>query len=276
MNYYWEIWVRSKWRKRIGWALLIYLALGLLLYQLQDRILFQPVELKSKDRFDFSFPHEDLLIPLNKEDSLHLVRFAPATNSPKGVVLYFHGNKNHIGWYARFMPYFTKHGYEVLMIDYPGYGKSRGKLTEQKLYDWAKIAYQIARKRYEADRIIIYGKSMGTGIAAQLAATRDCKALVLETPYYDFPSVLTHYLPVYPIRSMLHYQLPTYQYLPNVTAPITILHGTHDWTVSYSNAKELAPFLKPGDQLVTIGGGSHNDLYKFSQTRKTLDSLLAK
>lgn len=272
----WKIRDSSKWRKRIGGALIVYLALGLLIHQLQDRILFQPVELASHDQFDFSLPHEDMLIPLNEEDSLHIVRFVPTTSSVKGVALYFHGNKKHIGWYARFMPGFTKHGYEVLMIDYPGYGKSRGKLTEQKLYDWAKIAYQIARKRYEADRIIIYGKSMGTGIAAQLAATRDCKALVLETPYYDFPSVLTHYLPIYPIRSMLHYQLPTYQYLPNVTAPITILHGTNDWTVSYSNAKKLAPFFKSGDRLVTIEGGSHNDLYEFSQTQKTLDSLLAK
>lgn len=272
----WKIGDSSKWRKRIGGALIIYLALGLLIYQLQDRILFQPVELNPHDRFDFSLPHEDMLIPLNEVDSLHVVRFVPTTSSAKGVVLYFHGNKKHIGWYARFMPYFTKHGYEVLMIDYPGYGKSRGKLTEQKLYDWAKIGYQIARKRYGADSILIYGKSMGTGIAAQLAASRDCKALVLETPYYDFPSVLTHYLPVYPIRSMLHYQLPTYQYLPYVTAPITIIHGTNDWTVSYSNAKKLAPLLKPRDQLITIQGGSHNDLYKFSQTQKTLDSLLAK
>lgn len=276
MNQYWEIWARSKWRKRIGWTLLVYLALGLLLFQLQDRILFQPVELASHDQFDFSLPHEDMLIPLNEEDSLHIVRFLPNTSSAKGVVLYFHGNKKNIGWYARFMPSFTKHGYEVLMIDYPGYGKSRGKLTEQKLYDWSNIAYQIARKRYRPDSILIYGKSMGTGIAAQLAATRDCKALILETPYYDFPSVLTHYLPVYPIRSMLHYQLPTYQYLPNVTAPITILHGTNDWTVSYSNAKKLAPFLKSGDQLITIEGGSHNDLFEYLQTKKTLDSILAK
>lgn len=271
----WKIGDPTNWRKRIGWVLIVYLALGLLLYQLQDRILFRPVELASHDRFDFSLPHEDLLIPLTKEDSLHMVRFLP-TSTPKGTVLYFHGNKKHIGWYARFMPYFTKHDYEVLMIDYPGYGKSRGTLTEQKLYDWAKIAYQIARKRYGADSILIYGKSMGTGIAAQLAATRDCKALILETPYYDLPSVLVHYLPIYPIRSMLHYQLPTYEYLPKVTAPITILHGTSDWTVSYSNAKKLVPLLKSGDQLVTIEGGNHNDLFEFSQTKKTLDSLLAK
>lgn len=275
MSNYWEIWARSKWRKRIGWTLIIYLAMGLLLYQIQDRILFQPVTISHQQAFDFSIPHEDILIPLNEEDSLNMVRFLPSVTPSKGTVLYFHGNKKNIGWYARFMPYFTKHGYEVLMIDYPGYGKSRGKLTEQKLYEWAKLAYQIARKRHEADRIIIYGKSMGTGIAAQLAANRDCKALILETPYYDFPSVLIRYLPIYPVRKMIHYQLPTYQFLPKVTAPITILHGTSDWTVAYSNSEKLQPLLKRDDKLVTIQGGGHNDLFKFEQTIRSLDSVLS-
>lgn len=265
-----------RWRKRIGWFLLVYLALGWLLYQLQDRLLFHPVELSAHKPFDFSLKHEDILIPLDRTDSLSMVRFLPNSLPAKGAVLYFHGNKKHIGWYARFIPPFTKQGYEVLMIDYPGYGKSRGELTEKKLYDWAGIAYRIARKRFSADSIIIYGKSMGTGIAAELAAVRDCKALILETPYYDFPSVLEHYLPFYPVRSMLHYQLPTYQFLPKVTAPVTIIHGTNDWIVSYSNTKKLAGLLKKTDLLITVKGGSHNDLFEYDQTINTLDSILSK
>ena len=265
-----------RWRSRIGWFLLIYLGFGLLLYKLQERVLFRPVELATQEAFDFSLKHEEVLIPLSDTDSLSMVHFLPTIPRAKGAVLYFHGNKKHIGWYARFIPSFTKQGYEVYMIDYPGFGKSRGTLTEQKLYDWATIVYRIARKRFAADSLIIYGKSMGTGIAAELAAVRDCKSLILETPYYDFPSVLDRYLPFYPVRSMLHYQLPTYQYLPKVTAPITILHGTRDGVVSYSNAEKLFPLLKSGDKLVTVPGGSHNDLYDFELTRKTVDSILSK
>jgi uncharacterized protein len=275
MSSHWKIWEKPVWRKRIGWALIIYLAIGLLLSQFQERLLFQPVVLSAKDSFDFNLKHEEILIPLNKEDSLSMVRFLPESLPSKGTVLYFHGNKKHIGWYARFTRPFTQHGYEVLMIDYPGYGKSRGTLTEKKLYDWAKVAYQIARKRHSADSILIFGKSLGTGIAAQLASRSDCKGLILETPYYDFPSVLTRYLPFYPIREMIHYQLPTYQYLPLVTAPTTLLHGTSDWTVSYSNSKKLAPLLKPGDQLITIEGAGHNELFEFPQLKITLDSILS-
>jgi pimeloyl-ACP methyl ester carboxylesterase len=74
---------------------------------------------------------------------------------------------------------------------------------------------------------------------------------------------------------MLHFQLPTYQYLPLVTAPITLLHGTSDWTVSYANSKKLLPLLKPGNQLITLEGAGHNELFEFVQTKNTLDSILS-
>jgi len=262
-----KIW---KWLKA---AAIIYIAGGVALYFLQDAILFHPVTIKRNHGFDFPAPHKEITIPINGEDTLNLVD-CPAGDSTKGIVLYFHGNKRNISWYGKYIPYFTRNGYEVLMIDYPGYGKSTGKLTEKKLYEWAMLAYNMAISRYPVEKIIIYGKSMGTGIAAQLASVRDCKRLILETPYYDFPSVIKTYLPIYPVRLMLHYQLPTYEYIQNVRAPLTIFHGTSDWTVRYKNSRRLKKFLKPGDELVTIKGGSHNNLYTYRETIYKLDSLL--
>jgi uncharacterized protein len=261
-----------KWFKIIS---IVYVLGGIALYFLQDYILFHPVSLKREHNYIFPEPHNDINIPLNEKDTLNLVDFASTDTVVRGVVLYFHGNKRNISWYAKYIPYFTRHGYQVLMIDYPGYGKSTGKLTERKLYDWALQVYRIAIKRFAADSIIIYGKSMGTGIAAQLASTRDCRRLILETPYYDFPSVVSHYLPIYPVRWMLHYQIPTYQFLQNVRAPVTIFHGTEDWIVRYKNSKRLIPYLKPIDEMVTIKGGSHNNLFTYSETVKKLDSLLS-
>ncbi|HMU47038.1 MAG TPA: alpha/beta fold hydrolase [Chitinophagaceae bacterium] len=252
----------------------VYLLGGMALYFLQDYILFHPVTLKKDHNFSFPQPHSDISIPLNENDTINLVDFHPTDSMTKGVVLYFHGNKRNISWYSKYIPYFTRHGYQVLMIDYPGFGKSRGKLTEEKLYDWALQVYKIAIKRFASDSIIIYGKSMGTGIAAQLASARDCKRLILETPYYDFPSVVSHYLPIYPVKWMLHYQLPTNEYLLNVSAPVTIFHGTKDRIVTYRNSIRLKKFLKKYDEIVTIPGGHHNDLYKYSLTIEKLDSLL--
>ena len=264
-------------KKIVKWlkiAVTVYLLGGMALYFLQDYILFHPVTLKRNKTFNFPEPHNDISIALNDNDTINLVDFAATDTVLRGIVLYFHGNKRNISWYAKYIPYFTRHGYQVLMIDYPGYGKSTGKLTEEKLYDWALQVYKIAHKRFAADSIIIYGKSMGTGIAAQLASIRDCKRLILETPYYDFPSVISHYLPVYPVSFMLKYQLPTHQYLESVKAPITIFHGTSDWTVSYKNTERLKPLLKSGDEIVTIDGGDHNNLYQYKKTIEKLDSLL--
>lgn len=265
-------------KKAIKWVKIIftvYLIGGMALFFLQDAILFHPVTLKRAHNYNFPEPHKDISIPLDANDTLSLVDFESTGSVTRGIILYFHGNKRNISWYAKYIPYFTRHGYQVLMIDYPGFGKSTGKLTEEKLYHWALQVYKIAIKRFAADSIIIYGKSMGTGIAAQLASIRDCKRLILETPYYDFPSVVSHYLPIYPVRWMLHYQMPTHQYIKNLSAPVTIFHGTDDGTVTYKNSKRLLPLLKPKDELITIKGGSHNDLYQYKETVHKIDSVLS-
>ena len=266
------------WRKKIWkWfkiLAVVYILGGIALYFLQDYILFHPVSLKSNHRYDFPEKHKEINIPVNKESNLNVVQFLSTDTVTKGVVLYFHGNKKNISWYAKYQPYFTRHGYEVWIMDYPGFGKSTGKLTEENLYVWANYMYKYAASRYSADSIIIYGKSMGTGIAAHLASKQNCKRLILETPYYDYPSVVKNYLPFYPVDMMIHYKLPTHRYLQHVISPVTIFQGTNDRLVTYRNAYKLKPFLKPGDEFIIIEGGRHNDLFTFKETIEKLDSLL--
>jgi fermentation-respiration switch protein FrsA (DUF1100 family) len=261
-------------KKIISIMLLVYLIGALLIYFFQETLIFRSRALPASHQFDSSLPHREITVAVNKQDTLHAVLYRPDSGAIRGLVLYFHGNRQNIGWYEKFVPYFTQLGYEVLMPDYPGYGKSKGKITEQKLYEWATLTYQIARKRYAADSLIIYGKSLGTGIAAQLASRRDCKHLMLETPYYRFSDVLQRFLPLYPMNLLLRYQLPTYQYLPLVSAPITLLHGTKDGIVSFAQSQKLSALFKPQDKLVVVEGGSHNDLYRFSKTTEWLASTL--
>ena len=267
-----------KWKRFRKWIIIVvivYIAGGIALYFLQDAILFHPVQLKRTHNYDFNLPHEDVSIAFNEEDTLNLVHFKRTNSIARGVVLYFHGNMKNISWYAKYPPFFTRNGYDVILIDYPGFGKSTGKFTEKKLYEWARQVYKFGRSYYSADSIIIYGKSMGTGIAAYLAARENCRRLILETPYYDLPSVVQRYLPVYPVRQLLHYKLPTYEYLPLVDEPITIFHGTRDEVITYRNASRLKPVLKPEDEFVTIKKGKHNNLYTFQETIHKLDSLLS-
>lgn len=269
--------MRWNWKKILKYlrlAVFVYVVGGAFLYLLQDRILFHPVSLKKEHKYSFTQPHKEIDIPINEKSSMNIVQFTSTDTTSRGVVLYFHGNKKNISWYAKYAPYFTRKGYEVWMIDYPGYGKSTGKLSEQTLYQWAEVLYRFAGSRFPDQQIVVYGKSMGTGIAAYLASRNPCRQLILETPYYDFPSVVKHYLPIYPVHSLLHYQIPTHEYLARTKAPITILHGTKDRVVTYSNSVRLKAFLKPGDTLVTITGGKHNDLFQFEVAVLALENAL--
>jgi len=264
---------KIKWRKIIGGIILIYLLAGWIFYANQERLLFRPVVISTETALKINQPHQEISIPINNEDTLHLTRFT-TVSSAKGAVLYFHGNRQNVERYARFATIFTENGYEVLMMDYPGYGKSRGVITESKMYEWSQIVYSIARKSYAPSQLIIYGKSLGSGIAAQLAAKRDCRYLIAETPYYDLPSVLSHYAPIYPFNLLMHFQFPTYTYLQQVTAPVLLLHGTTDGVVAYKNSIRLSKVFKKGDQLITIEKGSHNDLYNFPITITAIKKVL--
>lgn len=262
--------IAFRWLKII---LMLYGLIGIAVYYLQDYILFHPEKMSKDHVYRFSVPHKEVNIPFNASANINIIQFT-TTAAPKGVVLYFHGNRKNIAWYARYAPNFTNNGYEVWMIDYPGYGKSTGHFSEQRLYDYADQLYRLAASRFAKDSIVLYGKSMGTGIAAWLASRKNCKELILETPYYSITSLTAHYFPIYPVSSMIHYKLPSYQYLQQVIVPVTIFHGTSDGVIPYSNAKKLQPCLKSTDRFFTIEGGSHNDLNDFPIFHQKLDSLL--
>jgi len=267
---------RKKFFSILKWVVIVYCGIGIILYSLQEKILLHPKALDQNHVFDFKQNFEEINIPFNKTDTVNMIKFAATGSVKKGVVLYFHGNKDNVEHYAGFVPAFTKHGYEVWMPDYPGFGKSTGGLTERKMYTLADAVRKMAAARYNPDSIIIYGKSLGTAVAAYTASIYPCRQLVLETPYYSIPALFRSYAFMYPARMMSNYELPTYEFLPNVKAPVTIFHGTGDWVVPYRSGVQLKQFLKPGDVFIKIENGSHNNLSESVVYRNALDSLLSK
>lgn len=265
---------RKKWLRWLNIALVIYLIGGIALYYLQDYILFHPEKLGQNSQYRFSTPSKEINVAADEESNINIVKFLNTDSITRGVVLYFHGNRKNISWYARYASNFTKLGYEVWMIDYPGFGKSTGQLTEKKLYEDALQLYIMAQASFPPNQIIIYGKSMGTGVAAWLASKRSCRDLILETPYYSLPSLVQHYVPIYPAGTLLKYKLPLYRYLNVVNAPSTIFHGTADKVIPYSNAQLLKEVIHPKDRFVTIQDGGHNNLNDYPLYHSVLDSVL--
>lgn len=267
-------------RKQIsGWIkgiIIGYCFIGIALYYLQETFLFHPVKLPANHQFSFTENFKELTIAFNNTDSMNLVQFFPEDSVRRGIVLYFHGNKENIERYAKFASNFTKHGYEVWMEDYPGYGKSTGEITENKLYDQALALGKIALKNHSAGSIIVYGKSFGTGIAAYAATTFKPKQLILETPYYSIPDLFSSFAVIYPAKTMSRYQIPTYKFLEDVQCPVAIFQGTSDRLTHYSRAEKLKKYFKTGDKFITIKGGTHHNLADFNEYHAALDSILEK
>lgn len=265
-------------RKKIfNWIkiiIIIYCVIGITLYYLQDKILFHPKILTTDHVFKFTEPFQELSIPVNEKDTISMIKFFPKDSLRRGLVVYYHGNKENLEHYAGCVNNFTSKGYEVWMEDYPGYGKSRGERTEEKLYAQAVQVMKMAGGKYHSDSIIIYGRSLGTGIAAYVASLTTCKELILETPYYSIPDLFNSFSFIYPSGYMSEYKIPTWKYLQDVQEPITIFHGDNDWIIPYRCAVKLKKVLKPTDKFICITGGSHNDLNNFPQFHDSLDSLL--
>ncbi len=271
--------MQAKTKRRIKGALklliIFYCGIGIALWYLQDSIFLQPKKLKAGYAYRFKQRFEELNIQVNENEVMHAVKFFPAdTANCKGLVLYFHGNKENITHYADAATALTNHGYEVWMLEYPGFGKATGVFNEDRLYSDAAALYKLAVKKYAADSITIYGRSLGTGVATELAGYTACKQLILETPYYSMPELAGAHFPMYPTASIIRYHFPLYEFLSQVKVPVTVFHGTADGIIPYKHATRLKPLLKKTDVFVTIEKGSHNNLATYELYTKKLDSLL--
>src|ERR1700682_340282 len=147
------------------------------------------------------------------------------------VVLYFHGNGDYLaGFFGRFHDLIAD-GIGIVALSYRGYAGSSGQPSEQGLLRDAAAAYAFTAARYGADRIIIWGFSLGTGVAVALAAEQPVARLILEAPYTSIVDVAASGFPFVPVRWFLRDRFHSDQRIARVTAPLLVMHGTDDATI---------------------------------------------
>ncbi|WP_179010076.1 alpha/beta hydrolase [Winogradskyella forsetii] len=264
----------SYWISIIILILAIYIAVSIALYYLQDYMLFKPEKLHK----DFQFDYEN---QATKEYNLETrdgaiingLRFFPKEES-KGVMLYLKGNSKSIKGWGKFAVDFTRHGYNVLMVDYRGFGKSTGKRSQKAIKRDLQLVYDEIKKQTTEDRIILYGRSLGSGFAAKLASMNHPKLLILDAPYYSLTKVTARYMPFMPLSLLIKYPLPTYKWLKYVQCPIHIIHGTHDKLIPYKSSVKLAQINPSLTKLHTVIQGGHKNLNNFEAYHNMLDDIL--
>ena len=181
----------------------VLIGLGIALYVFQERLIFYPEKLSDKHQFKFEVPCTELTYTTDDGESLNALLFK--SEASKGLVYYHHGNARNLELWGTKAIDFTSRGYDVLMYDYRGFGKSTGKIKNEKmLYNDAVMIYKKLLHDYAEKNILIFGISLGTGIATKLAYENNTKMLILETPYYNFYDVSKFHYPYPPNSILLH------------------------------------------------------------------------
>ncbi len=237
----------------------------------QETLLFYPEPLAPNFKFNLPFTSEVYIeTPGAKLHALYLRQ--PADKS-KGIVLFLHGNAGNLETWFTHTDFWLETGYDVLMPDYRGYGKSTGHIeNEAQLYDDVLRAWNFVATNYPEKKRVLYGRSLGTGLAAKLATEVSADLLVLVSPYESMTRMAREYYPWVP-PFVLRYPIKTNELFPDINCPILLLHGTADKLIPVVQSQHLAK-LNPNAKLVEIEGAAHGDIHHFDTYISTLKQTL--
>lgn len=201
--------------------------------------------------------------------------FAPADPS-KPTFIYFHGNAGNFGHRYYSVNEYIEAGYGVLLAEYRGYGGNGGKISEEGLYEDARsqINWLLNEKGLKLEEIIIYGESIGTGVAVHIASEfKGVKALVLESPFSSMLEVASKRYFFVPVGLLLKDLYPSIEKITSIKAPLLVMHGHNDRVIPFSLAKKLYEAANQPKKLVDFPEGQHNNLHQLGAYNHVVDFL---
>ncbi|MHC4676929.1 MAG: alpha/beta hydrolase [Planctomycetota bacterium] len=235
-----------------------YWGVGVILYIMQPTFLYNPVREVPFTPDELGLDFENVVF--ESDDGLLLTGwYVPAENA-EFTVLFCHGNGGNIFHRLDSINIFYKLGLSCFVFDYRGYGDSQGKPSEEGTYKDVMAAYEwlTKEKKLSPANIIIFGKSLGGSIAAQLASKVDARALVIESAFTSYIDMGRKFYPYMPVRWFARFSYKTIDYIKEVLCPVMIIHSRNDEIVPFEFGLELYEAANEPKELVEIFG-SHND-----------------
>lgn len=260
------------WLTVLLWVAGIYVFLSTVFYFGQDYFFFRPEILPRNFEYRYPFPFEEVDFEMEDGGQINGVHFK--VPNAKGVVYYLKGNSKSIKGWGKFARDFVSKGYDFFMVDYRGFGKSLGKRTESTLYNDAQVIYKYLKDTYGEERIIIYGRSMGSGIAARIASWNHPQMLILDSPYYSFLDQVKRYGFWLPLAWLLKYKIRTDQFMRKIQSPVYILHGKKDRLIPFKQSEQLARENPDKIYLIPIAEAHHNNLPSFPEYHEWVYDIL--
>jgi len=246
----------------LGLALALYVGFSLMLFLLQDRLVFLPHmpgrELEATPEA-LNLAYEDAWIGTEDGERLH-GWFVPADSS-RGTLLFFHGNAGNISHRLQSLLIFNRLGLDVLMIDYRGYGQSSGSPGEQGTYLDARAAwdYLVGERGVEGDRVVIFGRSLGGAVGAWLASRDEVSpaGLVVESTFSSGLDMGRRLYPVLPVRLITRIDYPVRDYVTAIKAPLLVIHSRDDEIIPFDMGRAVFEAAAGPKSFLEING-DHN------------------
>lgn len=248
------------------WVIPIYALIVLLAWLFQDRLLYLPHTgrdyIATPD--DYDLPWEP--VTLETADAISLDGWWLPIEEERGSLLYFHGNAGNISHRLESLAQFHRLGLSVLIIDYRGYGRSEGSPSETGTALDARAAWDWLQERRDTDRIVIFGRSLGSAIAAELARDVSSAAVILESPFRSVPLLAQQMYPFLPARWLSRFGYYTIDYVADLEAPLLVIHSRDDDLIPFHAGQAVFEAASEPKTMLEISG-SHNTGYLDSEPR---------
>ncbi|MDA1326852.1 MAG: alpha/beta hydrolase [Proteobacteria bacterium] len=248
--------------KLLGFGAGLYLLILLVLYFMQRSMIYLPNPTRPEPA---AWHVADMsAVSLKTEDELSLLAWWKPPADGRPAIVFFHGNGGHIGHRGSKVRGFLDRGYGVLLVAWRGYGGNEGAPTEAGLYADGRAALRFLEQQgIGTKEIVLYGESLGSGVAVELASRGAGQALVLEAPFTSLAAAAADRFPLFPVRWLIRDRFDSQSKIGKVTAPLLIIHGEADVVLPVSLGRALLEKANEPKQGVFIPRAGHNNLYDF-------------
>ncbi|MFT3953227.1 MAG: alpha/beta fold hydrolase [Piscinibacter sp.] len=251
----------------------LYAALLALLWFGQERLIFQPTPLPATQALSSEADVHERFVAV---DGARLSVLELRLPEPRGVVFFLHGNAGNLqSWFVN-ADFYRRANFDLVMLDYRGYGKSSGRIeSESQLHADVSAVWDAVAPRYAGKRVVLFGRSLGTALAATLAAQVQPDLTMLVSPYRSMVALAAQHYPWVP-AALLRYPLRTDERIAAIRTPVLLLHGDRDELIPPAHSEALRAIARQA-RLVIVPGGGHNDLQSFDSylgaVRRALQEL---